>query len=235
MRWTSRSVSRLLAGALVALAITLGVPGRLLSAPQTTWLVSFTIADVASGPGASSDGKGPYTDYRWPPSPTGPAPDLCVEASPTSTGHLHAVFNRRLDDDTRCNPNGSDRQYTLRLTDAAGACSRLLAAYPDGVVASGDGCELTYTNNPRVRVADLFKKGSPSTTPVAFLAGAGINGQSYEVRMLDSAGMDAPDPNTRTVTYTGQAYLFEFGNGKAKAVEAPFDLPFSMTFVRTAQ
>jgi len=95
-----------------------------------------------------------------------------------------------------------------------------------------------YTNNPRVRVADLFKKGSPSTTPVAFLAGSDPvagNGRSYEIRMLDAVPMALDDANTRTLTHAGQAYLFEFGNGKAKAVEAPFDLPFHMTFVRTAQ
>jgi hypothetical protein len=89
-------------------------------------------------------------------------------------------------------------------------------------VPTADGCELTYTNNPRVRVSDLFKKGSPSATPVAFLAGSGANGRSYEIRMLDAVPMALDDANTRTLTHAGQAYLFEFGNGKAKAVEAPF-------------
>lgn len=47
--------------------------------------------------------------------------------------------------------------------------------------------------------------------------------------------VSAPSAVTRIVTYSGQACLFEFGNGKAKAVGAPFILPFRMTFVRTAR
>jgi hypothetical protein len=238
MRWNTRSVTRLLTGAALATVVAVAVPGQPEGAAPTTWLVSFTIDDAFPEARVMSDLAIAYADYRL---PLVDGDAGCIEASPESTGHLHAVFNRRVDD-TRCNSNGSDRQYRLRLDSAPGACQRLWNAY--GVVGvsmneDSQGCELFYTDNPRVRVADLFKKGNPSTTPVAFLSGMfpanELNGRSYEIRMLDPVAMTAPDANTRIVEYTGQAYLFEFGNGKAKAVEAPFDLPFRMTFVRTPQ
>lgn len=239
MRSRTFTVARPLAAVVSAFMLTLAVPSHLLGAAQV-WLVTFTIDDnfpSPGGAGARSDGLGAYTDYRLLGEEN--PPSGCIEASPTSTGHLHAVLNRRIDDtSTRCNPNGSDRQFRLRLVDAAGACSRLQLAYgASNVITDGNGnCDLVYTDNPRVRVADLFKKGAPSTTPVAFLTAMfQENTVSYEIRMLDPVPMTAPDPNTRVVEYPGQAYLLEFGNGKTKAVEAPFDLPFRMTFVRTAQ
>jgi hypothetical protein len=238
MRWNARSVTRLLTGAAVATVVAVAVPSQPQGAAPTTYLVSFTI-DTFPGARVNSDLSIAYADYRL---PLVDGDARCIEASPESTGHLHAVFNRRVDDDTRCNPNGSDRQYRLRLDNAPGACKRLWEAYGlRGVNMDVDlqGCELFYTDNPRVRVADLFKKGNPPTTPVAFLSGMfpanEVNGRSYEIRMLEPVAMSAPNANTRIVDYAGQAYLFEFGNGKAKAVEAPFDLPFRMTFVRTPQ
>lgn len=160
----------------------------------------------------------------------------CIEAAPTIDGHLHATLNRKMPDGTRCYGDFSERQYRIRLTGATLACQKLIAAYGTGVVGVSDSeCELVETAHPRVRVADLFKKGSPSSTPLAFLADkSGLNGLSYEIRALTNVPMSAEGPNRRVLTYTGQGMLYEFGAGKARFVAEPFDLHLRMVFDRVA-
>ena len=223
-------------GAFIALLMLM--PDRLIGA--TVWVVSFTIDDTYPNAKVTSDlvTNGlpiAYPDYRLLAVPDDAG---CVEAELTSGGHLHAVFNRRVDETTRCNPLGSDRQYRVRLTAAPLACGLLADAYGIGnVLLDGDNCDLVYSDNPRVRVADLFKKGARST-PVALLSGMfpenEVNGRSYEIRTLENAALAAPDANQRVVTYDGQAMLFEFGNGKSKFVAEAFDLNLRMVFDRTA-
>ena len=209
------------------------VTGRLEGA--TAWVVSFAIDDVFPGATVRSDLGIPYADFRL--QPPVPGDFGCIEAELTTAGHLHAVLNRKIDDaGTRCNSAGSDRQYRLRLTDAPGACRRLIDAYGSGVVDTSPGeCELVWTANPRVRVADLFKKGSVSSTPLAFLADkSGLNGLSYEIKALTNVPMSADGSNRRTLIYEGQGMLYEFGSGKAKFVAEAFDLHLRMVFERFA-
>lgn len=158
----TRLASRSLTVAAVVASLMLVVPVLLQGA--TIWVVSFTIDDGFANAKVRSDLGIAYPDYRL---ADVEGDHNCIEAAPTTTG-LHAVLNRKIDaDGTRCNPAGSDRQYHIRLTAAPEACQKLIAAYGSGVVPSdlGDGCELLWTANPRVRVGDLFKRGSASTPP----------------------------------------------------------------------
>lgn len=210
----------------------------------SVWLVSFTIdgsylddqVDVISDLGeAGPDGwvPLPYQDYRL---LSDPHPSPCVEAQPSPTGALHAVFNRRIDGiGTPCNPVQSDRQFRIAV-DAPTACSRLFAAYGDSAVSLyPDGtCELLYNDNPRVRVGSLFAKAL--RTPVAFLTQMTGRSTSYEIRTDGDAMITAIGPNQRVVVYMGRARLFEFAPGqKTRAVADSFSLRHQMTFTRTAQ
>ena len=132
---------------------------------------------------------------------------------------------------------GSDRQFHVHFTDAPLACPKLGAAYPDGFVNISAGeCRLVWTANPRIRVTDLFKGGRAASTPLAFLNDkAGVNGLSYEIQTLTNVPMSAPSPDRRVLTYTGQAILSEFGNGKPRPVEDTFDLDLQMVFDRFPQ
>lgn len=199
----------------------------------TIWVVSFTIDDAFPEAKVKSDLGIAYPDHRL---ADVEGDHNCIEAAPTTTG-LHAVLNRKVDaDGTRCNPAGSDRQYRIRLTAAPVACQKLIAAYGSGVIDISDGeCELVWTANPRIRVGDLFKKGSASSTPLAFLLDqSGANGLSYEIKALTNVPMSAPTQNQRELTYTGQGMLYEFGNGKAKFVAEAFALDLRMVFERVA-
>lgn len=226
-----RLASRSLTIAAVTGSLVLVVPGLLQGA--TIWVVSFTIEDDFPDAKVKSDLGIAYPDYRLPPVAGDPG---CIEAAPTTTG-LHATLNRKVDaEGTRCNPAGSDRQYRIRLTAAPVACQKLIAAYGSGVIDISDGeCELVWTANPRIRVGDLFKKGSTSSTPLAFLLDkSNPEGLSYEIKALTNVPVSAPTPNQRVLTYTGQGMLYEFGNGKAKFVAEAFDLDLRMVFDRTA-
>jgi hypothetical protein len=209
------------------------VSGRLLGG-ATVWVVSFTIDDTYPNAKVTSDLGIAYADYRL---PLVPGDAGCIAAEPAPTGLLHAVLNREIDTaGTRCNPAGSDRQYRIRLTAAPVACQKLTDAYGSGVEALGPGeCELMWTANPRVRVTELFKKGSVTSTPLAFLADKnGLNGLSYEIKALANVPMSAPTTNQRVLSYDGQGMLYEFGNGKAKFVGEAFDLDLRMVFDRFA-
>lgn len=211
--------------------VTLLVPGRLQGA--TTWLVSFTIDDSFPNAKVTSDLGIAYADYRL---PRVPGDVGCIEAEPTSTG-LHAVLNRKIDAaGTRCNPNGSDRQFHIQVAGTV-ACQKLTDAYGSGVVNLSPGeCRLEWTANPRIRVTDLFKGGRTTSTPLAFLNDkAGANGLNYEIQALTRVPMSAPGPNQRVLTYDGQGMLVEFGNGKSKFVAEAFDLHLQMVFDRIAQ
>jgi hypothetical protein len=196
------------------------------------WLVSFTIDDVV-GANVMSDLGPPYADYRLTPND----PGNCVEAEPSPTGELNAVFNRRIDSaGTRCNPAGSDRQFKIKI-DAMSACSRLfdhgylqnaVNYFPDGT------CELYYNDNPRVRVGRLFAK--TNRTPVAFLTEMANTSTSYEIRTDGDATITVTGTNQRLVTYMGTARLVEFAPGqKTRAVADPFNLKHQMTFTRYQQ
>jgi hypothetical protein len=222
---------------LASIAAGLGLAVAMLASPRagaaTTWLLSFTIDGAyADGVNVIADLAAPYEDYRL---PTLPHPSPCVEAEPAANSHLHAVFNRKIDSaGTRCNPAGSDRQFRIRI-DGIGACTRIFNAYgPTAVAVAPDGtCELYYNDNPRVRVASLFAKAS--RTPVAFLTAMFGNTTSYEIRTETDAFITSAGANQRVVTYMGTARLVEFGTGKTRAVEAPFNLKHKMTFTRYAQ
>lgn len=112
----------------------------------SVWLVSFTIdGSYADGVNVMSDGLR-YDDYRI---ASDPHPSPCVEAQPSSTGELHAVFNRKIDSlGTRCNPAGSDRQFRIRI-DAVSACTRIFDAYGLGAVSLDPNgtCELYYNDD----------------------------------------------------------------------------------------
>lgn len=233
------SIVRLLPASLVTVVVMVAVSSRLLGAPQV-WLVSFTInddfqsADLQDAKVTSDIGI-EYPDYRLP--PVALNTPSCIEASMDSTGFLHAVLNRKTDSaGTRCNPGGSFRQYYIRVAGATEACNLLLGAYgPGNVVTDLGGCTLVYSDNPRVRVEQLFKKGATST-PLAFLTemypGRSLNGRSYEIHALSNVPMAAPNSETRILTYSGQGMLKEFGNGRAKFVAEAFDMDLQITFTR---
>jgi hypothetical protein len=228
----ARLAQKLLPAAAAIATLMLLVTGQLQGA--SVLVVSFTIDDTSPNAKVRSDLGIAYPDYRL---PLVDGDFGCVEAMPTTDGHLHATLNRKIDAaGNRCNSAGSDRQYRIRLTDAPMACQKLVAAYGSGVVSISNGeCELVWTANPRVRVNDLFKKGSPSSTPLAFLADkSGLNGLSYEIKALTNVPMSAPTSNQRVLTYDGQGMLYEFGNGKAKFVAEAFDLDLRMVFDRVA-
>jgi hypothetical protein len=172
------------------------VPGRLLGA--TVWVVSFTIDDAFPNAKVGSDLGIAYADYRLPPV----AGDYgCIEAEPTSTGHLHAVLNRKIDaDGTRCNPDGSDRQYRIRLTAAPVACEKLTSLRL-GVVSISAGVSWS-DGQSRVRVADLFKR--PASTPLAFFADKRTHGLSYEIGPDQRPDVGAPEQHPG---YDGQGML----------------------------
>jgi hypothetical protein len=209
----------------------------------SVWLVSFTIdGSYADGVNVMSD-LGEATPGGWVPLryedwrlPSNPHPSPCVEAEPSPTGELHAVFNRKIDSvGTRCNPAGSDRQFRIRI-DAASACTRIFDAYgPTAVNMYQNGtCELYYNDNPRVRVGRLFAK--TTRTPVAFLTQMTNNSTSYEIRTDSDATITAIGTNQRLVTYMGTARLVEFKPGqKTGTVADPFNLKHQMTFTRYAQ
>lgn len=221
------------AGIAAALSVGVTVPHANVGAAPV-WLVSFTIEDVAGADVTSDLGATtPYADYRLTPNDSG----NCVEAEPSPTGELHAVFNRKIDSvGTRCNPARSDRQFRIKI-DAVSACDRLLAhGYGENAVNySLDGtCELHYNDNPRVRVAKLFAK--TSRTPVAFLTEMSNNATSYEIRTDSDATITVTGTNQRLVTYMGTAHLVEFAPGqKTRAVAGPFYLKHQMTFTRYTQ
>jgi hypothetical protein len=196
-------------------------------------LVSFTIDDVAGADVTSDLGATtPYADYRLTPNDSG----NCVEAEPSPTGELNAVFNRTIDNvGTRCNPAGSDRQFRITI-DAATACTRIFNAYgPNAVNMYLDGtCELYYNDNPRVRVGRLFAK--TTRTPVAFLTQMANTTTSYEIRTDSDATITVTGTNQRVVTYMGTARLVEFAPGqKTRAVADPFNLKHQMTLTRYPQ
>ena len=216
---------------LVAVALCVLAGGRPEGAPPIS-LATLAITDSFTDAKVRSDGAGAYVDYRLQPG--------CVEAAPDSRGFLHAVLNRKIDAaGTRCNPLGSDRQYRVLVTNAAIACQRLAAAYGSlGVTVLTDtSCELVYTDNPRIRIEEVFRKGATST-PFALLTemyldnGHALNGRSYEIQTLANVPVAAPHPDRRVLTYTGQAILSEFGNGRPRAVGEAFDLDFQMSVQR---
>ena len=235
-----RLVARsLLLAAGIALA-TLLAPGRLQGA--TVWAVSFTIDDAFANAKVTSDADVlqvayPYPDWRLAPDITDPYG--CVEAD-WQNQLFFATLNRKTDAaGTRCNTNGSDRQFHIHLTAAPIACGKLVAAYGAGVTPSssdpGD-CELRWTANPRIRVSDLFKGGRVTSTPLAFLNDKVTpTGLSYEIQALTNVPMTAPSADRRVLTYDGQGMLYEFGNGKAKFVAEAFDLDLQMVFDRYAR
>lgn len=223
----ARFARRVLPGVVAAAVLMLVVPGHLTGA--TVQVVSFTIDDGFANAKVLSDlgTTTAYSDYRL------PGGDQCIEAEPASTGLLHAVLNRKVDTaGTRCNPNGSDRQYRIHLTAAPVACQKLTAAYGTGIlnIALGE-CELQWTANPRIRVSNLYKRGATST-PLAFLADNSTP-LNYEIRALSNVPM-ATSNDRRTLTYDGQGMLYEFGNGKAKFVGEAFDMDLRMVFDRIA-
>jgi hypothetical protein len=204
--------------------------GGLAADAAATWVATLAVNDAFANAKLTSDGLGIYPDYRLPPE-TG-----CIEASPDSRGFLHAVLNRKFDDGTRCEPAGSVRQYRVHVVGAPLACARLSAAYGGNNVITpvSGGCQIVYTDNPRIRIESVFKKGATST-PFALLTemypGNGLNGLSYEIRTLSNVPMGGGG-DQRILTYDGQAILWEFGSGRAKAVAEAFDLDFQLSVQR---
>jgi hypothetical protein len=111
---------------------------------------------------------------------------------------------------------------------------RIFSAYgPNAVSWPGTGaCDLVYNDDPRVRIERLFS--NQTRTAVAFLTAMTGSTISYEIR-TDSDATVRTTGNISTVTYMSTAHLWEFGNGKTRAVADPFLLRHSMTFTRHPQ
>lgn len=222
---------RLTLGAAVCAALVFLSAGKI--GAGTVWLVSFTIdGSYADGMDVVSDTGLPYTDYRI---PADPHPSPCVQVEQNPTGGVFAVFNRKIDNiGTRCNPSGSDRQFRISI-DAPSACTRIFNAYSSSAVdLHSDGtCELFYNDEPRVRMERVFS--NQTRTAVAFLTVMSSSSISYEIRADTEATVTPMGPNQKRVTYMGTAHLWEFGNGKTRAVADAFNLQHQMTFTRYAQ
>ena len=111
---------------------------------------------------------------------------------------------------------------------------RIFNAYgPNAVSWPGAGpCELFYNDDPRVRIERLFS--NQTRTAVAFLTQMTGISISYEIR-TDRDATVTTIGNTSVVTYMGTAHLWEFGNGKTRAVADAFNLKHQMTLTRYPQ
>lgn len=232
---------RLLTAAVVILAMT--VASTVSNAGLTAWLMTFTIENGFGVAGDGVDpvipgGPGVYKDYRLGTQLPGDR-DYCVETSPT-TQLLFIRLNRKLDGDTGTQYcglfGGTPRQFFLTINSAS-VCNELSShGYPTG---PGSPCVVNGLDRPRIRISsDLYAKQT-TTTPVAFLTEwYDSNRTSYEVRTETDASVlkDGTDASKRTVIYGGTARLWRFEpRVTARAVADAFQLPFQMTFRRTAQ
>jgi len=202
------------------------VPAGTIGAGNSS-VVSFTIDAVGDADVASDTGSA-YADYRITPTD----PSNCVQADQTLG--MFAVFNRKIDSSgTRCSPPGTLRQFRIRIT-AESACSRIFSNYgSDAVSWPGSGpCELFFNDNPRVRIERLFS--NQTRTAVAFLTEMSGSTISYEIR-TDKDATVTTIGNTSIVTYMSTAHLWEFGNGKTRAVADAFPLRLQMTLTRYPQ
>jgi hypothetical protein len=234
-----------------ALGIAVFSPG---ARAATLWVVTFTINDAPSTSPAyavssesEATGTNEYKDYRL---GTGEQTDLnfCLEADATRS--LFIRFNRKLDGESgveRCDtPDdlygvGAQRQYRIEVRNDS-ACAELGAnAYLPASTTWTAPCLITGGVNPRIRMGVLFGKGAKF--PVDFLTTSPTEDKStsisYEIQSSGNATI-APGPgdlsNVRTVSYSGNARLVRFSPfGEKPKTVAEFELPFHMTFVRTAR
>ncbi len=237
------------------LAAGLLVVGALAIPSAQSSVVSFTIDDAfpsAGGAGVSSDGTitgtNWYADYRI---NTADPLNWCVDAEPYPAGNLFVRLNRKLDGDAgvlRCTENpgpipgepGTQRNFVLRIANDA-ACDILsdpLAGLPltdvngepwDTALSTG-ACVLAHSDNPRIRLATLYKSRARTTT-IDFLTVMFDSPNSYEVRSESAAAITSNGPGHKRVEYTGTFRLVKFAPGKkAQTVGQPFVMPVRIDF-----
>lgn len=234
-----------------------GVLVALSGVTAATTVVRFIVDDSyppvlpggVAGPGVRSDGNSEYFDYRI--DPNHPL-NWCVDAAPFSQGNLFVRLNRKLDGEAgvlRCNENldsggvnnGIPRNVTLTIGNDA-VCDLLAdpstsltvtdSANVDWNVSSSTGpCTLAENDNPRIRLATLYKARAKTTT-VDFLTYMLNSTVSYEIRSDAPADIEVGlAPNQKVVTYAGTYHLVQFATGsRAKTVGPAFTMPVKMTF-----
>lgn len=216
------SAGRLGLAALVTLVIGWGiVPAVTLSAGPALRVLQFNVDTGLPGATVSSDGFVPaapqYSDHRFP----GQA-ESCVETEEMSKGSFFIRLNRQTGagrcDEFPQSPDGAgDARQVVILVDDQVACQELAAYDADYVEWVGDSgtapCRLTGSDNPRIRVENIYSTKLPGSATIDFLISSfspdAPNHGGFELRS-NGKGLVTGTATHRTLEYAGTSSLWKY-------------------------